>query len=277
MSEVVETRVPEENAAGARTRPVLILTREDEVDDPLARKAAALGFRVERVQLLATEQGTDSPALAERLGKALTPGTALAWTSRRAAEELSRVAPELSDRLRSASLYALGAESAAPARRAGLTVHTAAEARGAAFLAAHIAGRAALDGIRRVVFLHGDRALPNFAEGLEDLGLELAGALEVYRTRFLSPDLGVIREAVRVGGPLAVAFFSPSGAEALERALGEADSRALRERGTAIARGPTTFAALEGRGYRRAVYPKEEAAFEPFALETLRRIERNST
>ena len=121
------------------TSPLFLITRDDAVDDGLARSAAGYGYRVNRVALLATEPGAYAARLSDWVLSSQPPGTALAWTSRRAAEALVRT---LSDWSRAAlnkmPLYALGMESAAPARQAGLAVRSPEKALGASQLAKYI-------------------------------------------------------------------------------------------------------------------------------------------
>ena len=254
--------------------PILLLTRQDEVDDALAREAAGLGYHVQRVALLATEPGRDFASLGGRLAS-LVLGEAVAWTSRRAGEAMvGEASPALRDRLGHTPLYAVGSESAAPATLAGLSVHLPEEGLGAAVLAETIARRAAIDRVRRVVFLHGDRALHDFSSGLRAHGIEVE-PLEVYRTRFLSPDLGDLETALQGDRKIVAAFFSPSGIEAMERLLSAGAVERMRARATVLARGNTTFAALESRGYRHALYPRGKASFDSIAAGALHTVLRN--
>jgi len=106
--------------------PLFFLTRLEATDDMLAARASALGFTVLRVPLFATEPGLDSPSLLAWIS-ALSEGTAIAWTSRRAAQALVQVLPNSRGILSRVPLYALGEESAGPARRAGLDPMTPAQ------------------------------------------------------------------------------------------------------------------------------------------------------
>lgn len=235
--------------------PLFFITRVDPMDDALAFQAVAMGFTVVREPLLETEPGADARWLASHLAE-IPDGTGLAWTSRRAAEALVEVLPALRDRLDRVPLYAVGEESASPVRRSGLDPHVPPEPLGAAELARFIAARAPQDGVRRVIFLHGNRALPDLPNGLREHGLSVE-FLEVYRTRFLAPDFGGLESALREGVTVIVAFFSPSGVEAFERLLRSDSFVPFRERALVIARGLTTALALRRRGYRKVL------AFEP--------------
>jgi uroporphyrinogen-III synthase len=247
--------------------PLFFLTRFEPADDALAARASALGFMVLRVPLFTTEPGEDSPTIARRLAT-VGDGVALAWTSRRAAESLARALTGPRRALTDVPLYALGEESAAPMRRAGFAPLTPGEGQTAAGLARFILSRAAQDRVRCVLFLRGDRSLPDLPNGLKAGGIEVF-SLEAYRTRFLDADVEGLRTWLRNGDPVAAAFFSPSGVLALERLL-DAETRAqAHERVAAIARGDTTAQALEDRGYRRVFRPSGSVGFEAAAQDAL--------
>lgn len=247
--------------------PFFFLTRVDPVDDALALQAAGMGFTVIRESLLTTEPGVDAPRLADHL-LGMTEGTGLAWTSRRAGEALAEVLPALRARLAGIPLYAVGEESASPVRRAGLVPRVPPEPLGAAELARFIASRASEDRLRRVVFLHGNRALPDLPDGLRELGIPVE-FLEVYRTRFLAPDFGGLEEALRSGAIVLVAFFSPSGVEAFERLLRGDSGARFREHAIVISRGHTTTQALHQRGYRKVLTFQPGAPFSQYAAKAL--------
>ena len=95
-------------------------------------------------------------------------------------------------------------------------------------------------------------------------------SFEVYRTRLASPDTGEVTRALATDRLRAVAYFSPSAIEALERLLAPQQVAALRERVVAVARGGTTHAALREHGYRRAVDPSASGlTLEAAALDIL--------
>jgi uroporphyrinogen-III synthase len=247
--------------------PLFFLTRFEPTDDALAARASELGFMVLRVPLLMTTPGEDSPAIARRLAT-VGDGVAIAWTSRRAAEAIARAFSGARRGLEGVPLYALGEESAAPMRRAGYAPLTPIEGRGALGLAEFILARAREDGVRCVLFLCGDRSLPDLPQGLKAGGIEVF-SLEVYRTRFLDADVEGLKTWLRKGDPVAAAFFSPSGVLALERLL-DAETRALaHERIAAIARGQATAQALEAGGYRSVFRPADSGGFEAVAQEAL--------
>jgi len=247
--------------------PLFFLTRFEPTDDALAARASALGFMVLRVPLFTTEPGVDSPAIARRLA-IVGDGVGIAWTSRRAAESLARALSGHRRGIERIPLYALGEESAAPIRRAGYTPLTPAEGMGASELAQFILGRAAQDGVRCVLFLRGDRSLPDLPNGLKAGGIDVF-SLEVYRTRLLEANVEGLTTWLRKGDPVAAAFFSPSGVLALERLLDEESRARAHERVAAIARGHTTGQALEERGYKSVFRPKGDAGFEAVAEEAL--------
>jgi uroporphyrinogen-III synthase len=246
---------------------LFIITRLDPRDDVLEAEAWALGYEVVRESLLVTEPGVDATWLADRIA-AIPDGTGLAWTSRRAAHALALTLPREYLKLKGMPLYAVGEESAAPLRLENLSPHTPGEGKGAAELADFIAERAAADGVRRVIFLHGNRSLPDLPEGLKARGIDVE-FLEVYKTRFVTADLSGLEVALQESSPIMAAFFSPSGVEALERFLTPDARVRFRERAAAMAKGPTTARALEQRGYRTVLVPERTVPFDRYLKEAL--------
>ena len=234
-----------------RDRPyVYAIARDDAEDDRLTAGLERNGFAVLRLPLLETVAGLDAGRLPGVLAS-LRDGTAIAWTSRRAGEALARAAlPAHRAALDAAPLFALGGSSAAPVARAGLPVATP-QGFGphhARALADLIATRAAVDGIRRVLFLAGNRSLPDFPEGLAARGIAME-RLEVYETRYLRADVDPLLRALGERRLACLVVFSPSGMEALEALLLPDALEALR-RVPVAAKGPTTAAALRARGFR---------------------------
>ena len=228
-----------------------MFARHDDRDNSLAADADRMGYEVLRPALLATEPGKDVERCHAWIGGA-PHGSAVAWTSRRAARALvgamdSAVARDL---LRKLPLFAVGADSAAPIRELGLTVAFVTEHPSARALARIILDQRAALGIERVAFLHGNRALPDLPDALRAVGLEVDG-FEVYRTRDLSPDLSALEAALSAGRDVWIFYYSPSGVEALERRLRSESLDPLRRRARAVALGATTRAALQERGYAR--------------------------
>jgi uroporphyrinogen-III synthase len=140
--------------------------------------------------------------------------------------------------------------SAEPVARGGLTVATPQGfgPAGARALADIIATRVAVDGIRKVIFLAGNRSLPDFPEGLAARGVPME-RLEVYETRFRRADVDPLLRALGEKRLACLVVFSPSGAEALEALLLPDALKALHMVPVA-AKGPTTAAALRARGFR---------------------------
>jgi uroporphyrinogen-III synthase len=250
---------------------LLVVTRMDPRDDRIVEAAEACSFRVARLPLLATEPGRDIARFLEWLERA-PDGAALAWTSRRAAEALARIAlPALHGALARLALFAVGAESAAPILERHLYVAYVAKEPSASKLALAIAEARASRSRDRVVFLRGDRSLPDLPDGLARAGIEVE-SFELYRTTFQSPDIDVVRSAIATNDPMIVLYFSPSGIEALERLLPDA-LEALRSRAHAVPIGETTRNALTTRGYTSIAEPGVDP-FAPSALQSAKRIPR---
>jgi uroporphyrinogen-III synthase len=255
---------------------LFVIARDDPRDAALASEAERLGWSVLRPRLLETEPGSDRGRFLDWL-RAPAPDASIAWTSRRAAAALAELAlPRFQESLARMPLFALGEESAAPMREAGIVVEVCPDERGAATLANWILLRRDALGIARVAFLHGDKALPTLPNGLRAAKLEVV-PFELYRTRFLSPDVGKLKAGLEAGRPVTAAFWSPSGVEALERLLSPEAVTALRENAVVLPRGETTYQALIDRGYRRARSPRNETrAFDAIALEALQSRQRTA-
>jgi len=255
---------------------LLVIARNDPLDDALALEAKRRGVSLLRLSLLETLPGAGRARFLEWL-RSPPSGAAVAWTSRRAAEALVALAArEQRAALERVTLFAAGAESAAPARDAGLTVDVPERGDGAAALAGWIARRRAARGVARVAMLHGDKTLPTLEDGLRKAGVPV-DAFELYRTRFLAPDLRVLAEAIVNGGTIAVTYYSPSGVDALEGALPAPAVAALREQSHVLPRGETTQRALAERGYRRVSPPGPPLAwFDSIAPGALQSEKRNA-
>jgi len=259
---------------------VYLVARDDAEDDRLAAGLESNGFAVLRLPLLETAAGSDVARLPSALAM-LPEGTAIAWTSRRAGAALAEAAfPRHRATLEGVPLFALGDSSAEPVARAGITVATPQGfgTHGARALADMIATRMAVDGIHRVLFLAGNRSLPDFPEGLAARGIPME-RLEVYVTRYLRPDVDDLLVALGERRLACAVFFSPSGAEALEALLAPDALKALHAVPVA-AKGPTTAAALRARGFRsvdaglRTVTPRPSHPLAFLALHLMNETER---
>ena len=247
--------------------PLFALTRLDPLDDRLAMRASVLGFEVLRIPVFATEPGPDLPSLPRRVAT-LRDGTAIAWTSRRAAEPLAQAVAGMRRDGPFPVMYALGEESLAPLHRAGCSPLTPGNGARAADLARFIAGRAVEDRIQRVLFLRGDRSLPDLPQGLEKAGIEVI-PLDVYRTRFIEADLDGLTRWLENDAPVVIGFYSPSAVTGLERLLDGGARDRLHVRAAVIARGPTTAAELVARGFRNVFQPEGAVKFEDMAVGVL--------
>ncbi len=254
-------------------RGLFVLTRDDPNDDPLARQLEEERFEVARLQILATEPGRDGDRFLKWLDE--PPDAAIVWTSRRAAQALAAMAlPRFRETLARLPLYAVGEESAAPIRDAGLAVEFVPDAPSAKRLAALILDR---PGGRRpagFAFLHGDRALPDLPESLRAAGIEV-DRFELYRIRFLTPDLGALEAALSGGREILICYFSPSTIEGLERILSAELLPKLRRDAYALPWGGTTRQALGARGYGRVLeIDRPSGRIDPSALEALQSFKR---
>ncbi len=246
--------------------PLLVLTRLDPLDDSLALQASVLGYAVLRIPVFATDPGPDLPSLPRRVAS-IGDGTAIAWTSRRAAEPLAHAFLERRGN-GYPLLYTLGEESAAPLRRVGCAPLTPGEGARAADLARFIVERAPEDGIRQVLVLRGDRSLADLPSGLERAGIQVV-PLEIYRTRFLDADVDGLTSWLEEGALVVIGFYSPSGVTGLERLLDAGTRDRIRTHSTVFARGATTATELRARGFRNVSQPEGDMTFERMALGVL--------
>lgn len=254
---------------------MLIVTRSEPSDDGLVRAAQEAGCEVERLALFATCPGSQVAAFTEWLGQPAA-GCALAWTSRRAATLLAETLPAHRAALERLPLFAVGEESAGPIKASGLSVSVPRTGLGAGHLAAHLIEHASALGIRRVAFLHGDRALSDLPDCLARAGIPV-DRFEVYRTSYLPADPAPLVRALHARRPCVVAYFSPSAISGLERLLDPGDGETLHADAVALARGETTYQALLRWGYAHAHRPVGDrfGSFDAFVLDAVQSVARS--
>jgi len=253
------------------------VARSEPSDDDLVRAAQAEGCDVARLELFETREGSQVDAFAARLER-IEPGTAVAWTSRRAATVLAATAlPARRAELSSVPLFAVGDESAAGLRAEGFTVEVPASGVGAGHLAGYLIEHAPGLKLTRVLFLHGDRALPDFPDALTRAGIAVE-KFELYRTVYLPADPAPVVRALDARRACVVAYFSPSGVAGLERLLDPVAGEALHADAVALARGETTYQALLRWGYAHAVRPTGARfpSFDAFVLDTIQSVSRST-
>lgn len=257
-------------------RPILIVTRSEPSDDRLVSAVQEEGCEVARLALFATCPGYQVAAFTEWLTRP-APGCALAWTSRRAATLLAEAAlPAHREALERLPLFAVGEESAGPITASGLSVSVPGTGLGAGHLAAHLIEHASALGIRRVAFLHGDRALSDLPDTLARAGIPV-DRFEVYRTSYLAADLAPLVRALHARRPCVVAYYSPSAISGLERLMGPGDGESLHADSVALARGETTYQALLRWGYAHAQRPVGDRfpSFDAFVLHAVQSAARS--
>lgn len=261
----------------SQAAPLLIVARSEPSDDDLIRAAQAEGCDIARLELFETREGGQVDAFTKRLER-LEPGTAVAWTSRRAATVLAAAAlPTGREALESVPLFAVGDESAGPLRAEGLEVSVPTAGLGAGHLAAHLIEHAPGLKLKRVLFLHGDRALPDFPDALSRAGIAVE-KFELYRTVYLPADPAPVVKALDARRPCVVAYYSPSGIAGLERLLDPVAGETLHTEAVALARGETTYQALLRWGYTHAVRPTggRFPTFDAFVLDTIQSVSRSA-
>ncbi len=218
-----------------REAPLILLLRASEGPaDPYEAALRDASFRVRSVPILAVEP-IDPPALATRIQRPERYQGAI-FTSHRAAVMAGAALAqggEAARRWREKPAFAVGPRTAEALRSAGWKPEAVPAGDAASLAEAVIRRPASLPWL----FVCGERRRPTLPDALAAAGVAFE-ALVVYRTRGVVPDWS------QESRPDAVAFFSPSGAEAAFLSLppGWAE-KALR-----VAIGPTTAEALAGRG-----------------------------
>ncbi len=215
--------------------PDVILLRSAEEPDPYLSAFEEAGLRAICEPVLAFAFPNQA-ALQDRLERR-DHYDRLVATSPRVATALDRVFTERDDLAQSwqgAPAYAVGPKTAARLRAVGLDPRGE-EAGDAEALANRIVGD---DPSAPLLFLCGNRRRDTLPEGLQVGGVPFEEVV-VYETRARSP-----LEVPPPDGPTWLAFFSPSGLEA----VGQTDSIELSEYRIA-AIGPTTGGALEEAGH----------------------------
>jgi len=219
----------------------VVVTRDEPVAGPLARRLEAAGARVLRWPTVAIAPPADPAPLAAALGR-LAEFDWLVVTSAHAVEAVAARVATLPPRLRVA---AVGDATADAARRAGWRVdRVPAEFHGEALVAAFGAAGDARGA--RVLFPAGDLAAATVPAGLAALGAEVV-RVEAYRTARPTLDAAATTaEASR--GRLVLTFASPSAVDGLAAALGPAAFDELLAAASTAVIGPTTAEALRRHG-----------------------------
>ena len=227
--------------------PLVIQTRDEEPDDPFASMLRASGTTVLAMPLIAYASPADPRPLADAIERLATVGWVL-FTSAQAVTatcgqprwttvwqsmatrcpRIAAVGPATERRLRAVGL----APDLVPDQSSGHELATAL-----------LEQEGSLSGVRVL--------WPRSAIATRELpdALAAAGAIviepDAYRTRPVVPAaLSDFIERLESGQIDAVAFFSPSAARSLSRALGDGTLRRLAGRTEVASIGPTTSAAL---------------------------------
>ncbi len=256
--------------AGRSTeRGAVLFTRAPRRGGPILAVVECFGLETLVVDALRFAPGRDRARLPGRLASAGDKWIAL--TSARAADALVEALAAGAALPGGARLAALGEETAAPLRAAGLAPAIVAGETGR-ITRASAAGLAdaivAAGGPRAALFLRGNRARRDLPERLARDGYSVE-EMEVYETEPAPFDAGPLAAALASGRLEASVVWSPSAAEAILARLGERD-RALWLDVPVVAPGRTTADALASLGASRIVVaraPSEDGLAE--ALESL--------
>lgn len=231
----------------ARARPLVVITRAEEPNGPLARALEARGLACWTVPTIAIAP-TDQPAALDRALEQLRDCDWIVFTSRHAVKAIVDRPAWHTARAqggRQPRIAALGRATAERLMASGLPVDLMPDVFGAGPLVDALQRTGGDLAGCRVLWPRADIALPLLRERLEQAGA-IVDAPVAYRT-IPAADAGRIRaleEALSSGRVAAIAFLSPSSALGLARALGTQELRAVAAACTIASLGPTTSAAL---------------------------------
>ncbi len=243
---------------GSPTEPaplVVAVTHELEPDDAVLTGLAGGGVRVLRWSAVRTVSGGASEL--REAWRRLAPADWVAFTSRRAVEEVFRAGLQIPAGVRVA---AVGARVVGALEAAGTPVDLVGEGGGDAL------GRALAKQVAegtRVLFPAAAGASPALEEALSRTGVEVE-RVTVYRTERVVVDTAACAADLAAGVD-AVTFLSPSAVESLIATLDPAGLGPALRRVMAVCIGPTTAAAALGAGFRRvhtATRPEKAAVAE---------------
>ncbi|MFN0150301.1 MAG: uroporphyrinogen-III synthase [bacterium] len=195
---------------------IVLLTRVPSAGGPLLAAAARLRHEPLVIPVLSFGEGRDRPRFRELLSKGSWDW--IAMTSRKAAEALLEVRDEGARLPRGVKIAVVGEGTAEVLRRGGIAVDLHGDEPNASSLADAIAR---VKDVRAVLFLRGRRSRRELPERLAAAGVAVE-ELEVYTTEAAEFDAAPIRNALAAGQLAASVVSSPSAAEAIRGALGEA-------------------------------------------------------
>ena len=238
--------------------PIVVNTRDEGADGPLARALGRVGLESVSCPLIAIAPPEDPQPFLEAIRRiaefdwvAFTSGHAIDAVSRRAEW---RAAVETGALPRVA---AIGDASAERLAAHGVVDRIVSDGIGALALADAMARSAAsMDGAR-VRWPRGNLAPAGFGEALQRAGAIVTSPI-AYRT--LPPSeasVATLRSGLESNRFAAIAFCSPSSAQNLVRGLGLSDLSSLGGRLQIASIGPTTSAALRALGLHADVQANE--------------------
>ncbi len=255
--------------SGRTERPLsglgVVVTRDEDGDGPLSAALRERGAAVIHWPVLAATPPQDPAPLQAALAD-LGRYDWIVLTSRRAVDAVAALVAEIPAGVRVA---AVGEGTAGAAEAVGWGVDLIpGDQTGAALVAAFQCdglGRGA-----RILFPASELARDQVPEGLERAGA-IVDRVTAYRIVPVSLDVEACRRLVEREAVAAITVTSPSSAENLVAALGEALFRELATTFPFVAIGPTTTTALRGLGVREVV-EAEEHSFEGLADAVERRF-----
>ena len=235
----------------ASSRPLVVVTRAEDPNGPLARALDARGLTCWAVPTVAIAP-TDQPAALDQALERLHVYEWVLFTSRHAVKAIVDRPTWVAARAQGGRLPRIAAVGRTTADRlvaSELPVDLMPDVFSAGPLADALLRAAGDLAGCRVLWPRADIALPLLKERLEEAGV-IVDAPVAYRTVPASDGAAVraLEEALSAGRVAALAFLSPSCAVGLARALGTPDLHSIASACTIVSVGPTTSATLHELG-----------------------------
>ena len=230
--------------------PLVVITRETDAADSLARALAAHGLRAWHVPTVATAPPPRPGDLDDAI-ETLPEADWLVFTSPRAIPAIcsrprwAQVWPGVATRVQ---IAAVGPATAAALRAIGMSAAIVSQEPGRdGLLPAMTAAAQSIAG-RRIVWPRGAGAHDAWARAAERAGAHVTAPVAYCTVGVPVEALAALVTAVRARGMAAITFLSPSSATSLARVFPEASLRELHARVAVATIGPTTAQALLALG-----------------------------
>jgi len=237
--------------SGRRRAPLVVEARDAQPDDPFASVLGASGATVLAMAMIAYASPADPRPLADAIERLGT----MCWVVFTSAQAVSATCGQPrwtavweSIPTRRPRIAAVGPATERRLRAVGLAADLVPDrSSGCDLAAALLEQEGSLNGVR-VLWPRSDIATRELPDALAAAGAVIIEPAAYRTLPVVPPALGEFIEHLESGHVDAVAFFSPSAARSLSRALGDGTLRRLAGRTEVASIGPTTSAALAELG-----------------------------